>query len=211
MASNDGSMYDRSSIMHAAVNARVDHFLDDIASVGEQLLRQRYSWYCSAGQREFNVPCPEELFQCVGQRAGRAPVRRRILGVVRCDYQREPIRILWGCVITINVRCANRSHGSPEVVVVLAVPTADVRIRGSNVYLGEKPGAVGDRPLSLTGNKPAQAPAALSCRGFGEEQSDFRLFRRATRSVQGPEFLGLIENCSPLRTREVWWTVGAEL
>ena len=175
--------------MHAAVNAHVDNFLYDIASVGERVLRQRYSGYRGAGQREFNVPCPEELFQCVGQRSGHAPVRRGILGMTRCNYQGEPIRILLGCLIAVDVCCANRSHRTPEVVVVLAVPTADSRIGNGDVHLREKPGAVGDRPAFLSSNKSAQATAALSCGGFGVEQSDFRLFRRAPRPFRAPNSL----------------------
>ena len=123
-------------------------------------------------------------------------MRAGVLGVHRRFDERSPGGIALGRVASVPVAIADRGDRPPESVVILGVEDGDDGVVHRLGHGGEQSGILRDIAPGLIGDRSHDAVVDRRQRRFPETR-DFRLFRRAGRTILRAERLHLVVVARP--------------
>src|SRR5262245_23799122 len=96
--------------------------------------------------------------------------------------QRRPRKVRFSCRVAVGISIANSRNRTPEVVMVLGIPTPNQGVGNRHVGLRKEPGTIGDRQ-TVCQSYVANVPVDLGTGIFHIEPADSSLLRRANRIV----------------------------
>ena len=212
-----GPLYVGGAEVDTGPHSRIDNFFQNI---GEAVEAARGAGFVTEGG-DSDLVCAEEVLERVHECTGVRCVTRWVVGKGRreergwvahwCRWveQRQPRGVGLSIRVAVGVGLTDRGDCSPELPVILVVPTANGRISSGQVLHRKQARALNDVQLLADGQRPKD-PVKQGVSVILPKDRSIRLVRRASCARERSDLLDLVKVLRVRFTSERVWSIGPE-